>query len=228
MVQPTRQLPAAHISTFDRLWSSLPLLHPMVTATDDSLADYGVDEHGGRVHDLLGTRCDPYVNRMLTGGDFHVHFHCHSNLPRAIAPYGLTEYDVRNVLNVFQCTGLNLEDKYFMKACPAKKGDHWEFFAEIDVLCALSTCPGGDLSLPMWRLDARDPLEVCRTLGIEIYRLALSFKNWSTALPKRTRRKRLKTTIYSKRNRIGTLGTHHRRPRAKHHDSTGISTEASA
>jgi Domain of unknown function (DUF1989)/FCD domain len=78
----TRQLQQAHVSTFDRLWSTLPFLRPLVTITDDSLADYGVDEHGGRVHDLLGTRCDPYVNRMLTGEDFH--FHCHSNLTRAI------------------------------------------------------------------------------------------------------------------------------------------------
>ena len=52
-----------------------------------------------------GTRCDPYVNRMLTGEDFD--FHCHSNLVRAVAPYGLTELDVHDVLNVFQCTGLN-------------------------------------------------------------------------------------------------------------------------
>jgi len=79
---------------------------------------------------------------------------------------------VHDVLNVFQCTGLNLEDKYFMKACPAKKGDYLEFFAEIDLLCALSTCPGGDLSVPMWGPDARDPLEVCRPLGVEVYRLA--------------------------------------------------------
>jgi len=165
----TRQLQQAHVSTYDRLWSTLPFLRPMVTITDDSLADYGIDEHGGRVHDLLGTRCDPYVNRMLTGEDFH--FHCHSNLTRAVMPYGLTEYDVHDVLNVFQCTGLNQEDKYFMKACPAKKGDYLEFFSEMDLLCALSTCPGGDLSLPMWGPDAVDPLEVCRPLGIEIYRL---------------------------------------------------------
>ncbi|WP_226913449.1 hypothetical protein [Gephyromycinifex aptenodytis] len=57
-----------------------------------------------------------------------------------------------------------------MKTCPAKKGDYFEFFAEIDLLCALSTCPGGDLSIPMWGPDARDPLEVCRPLGIEVYR----------------------------------------------------------
>jgi len=142
----TRQLQAAHVTTFDRLWSTLPYLRPMVTITDDTLAGYGVDGDGGRVHDLLGTRCDPYVNKLLTGEDFH--FHCHSNLVRAVAPYGLTEFDVHDVLNVFQCTGLNDDDKYFMKACPAKPGDYLEFFAEIDVLCAMSTCPGGDLSVP--------------------------------------------------------------------------------
>lgn len=164
----TRQLQRAHISTHDRIWSTLPFLRPLLTVTDDSLADYGRDGQGGRVHDLLGTRCDPYVNRMLTGEDFD--FHCHSNLTRAVLPHGLTEFDVHDVLNVFQCTGLNEEDRYFMKACPADVGDYFEFFAELDLLCALSTCPGGDLSVPLWGPDARDPLEVCRPLGIEVYR----------------------------------------------------------
>jgi uncharacterized protein YcgI (DUF1989 family) len=166
----TRQLQRAHVSTFDRLWSTLPYLRPLATITDDSLAGYGVDEHGARVHDLLGTRCDPYVNRLLSGEDFH--FHCHSNLTRAIAPFGLTEFDVHDVLNVFQCTGLNSQDQYFVRASPAKKGDYLEFFAEIELLCAISTCPGGDLSVPLWGPDARDPIDVCRPLGVEIYRLA--------------------------------------------------------
>ncbi|MEV0477610.1 urea carboxylase-associated family protein [Streptomyces prunicolor] len=164
----TRQLQRAHISTYDRIWSTLPFLRPLLTVTDDTLSDYGVDGDGGRVHDLLGTRCDPYVNRMLTGEDFD--FHCHSNLVRAVLPYGLTEFDVHDVLNVFQCTGLNDDDQYFMKDCPARVGDHFEFFAETDLLCALSTCPGGDLSVPLWGPDARDPLDVCRPLGVEVYR----------------------------------------------------------
>ena len=58
-----------------------------------------------------------------------------------------------------------------MKTCPAKKGDYFEFFAEIDILGALSTCPGGDLSVPLWGPDARDPLEVCRPLGVEVYKV---------------------------------------------------------
>ncbi|MFI5001117.1 MAG: urea carboxylase-associated family protein [Reyranellales bacterium] len=165
----TRQLQAAHVTVFDRLWSTLAYLRPIATITSDSLKDYGVDEFGGRIHDLLGARCDPYVNRMLTGEDFD--FCCHPNLMRAVAPHGLTELDVHDVLNVLQCTGLNRADKYFMRASPARKGDHLEFFAEIDLLCALSTCPGGDLSVPLWGPDARDPLEVCRPLGIEVYAL---------------------------------------------------------
>lgn len=164
----TRQLQRAHVSTYDRLWSTLPFLRPMVTVTSDTLAGYGTDAEGGRVHDLLGTRCDPYVNRMLTGEDFD--HHCHSNLVRAVQPYGLTEFDVHDVLNVFQCTGLNDEDRYFMKASPARPGDHVEFFAEIDLLCALSTCPGGDLSVPLWGPDARDPVDVCRPIRVEVYR----------------------------------------------------------
>ncbi len=163
----TRQLQRAHVSTYDRLWSTLPYLRPLLTITHDTLAAYGRDAEGGRVHDLLGSRCDPYVNRMLTGEDFD--FHCHSNLTRAVLPYGLNELDVHDVLNVFQCTGLNDEDQYFMKACPARPGDFLEFFAEIDLLCALSTCPGGDLSVDLWGPDARDPLETCNPIGVQVF-----------------------------------------------------------
>ncbi|MEV7098279.1 urea carboxylase-associated family protein [Amycolatopsis sp. NPDC051045] len=173
----TRQLQRAHVSTFDRLWSTLPFLRPLATITADTLADHGADTDGGRVHDLLGTRCDPYVNRMLTGEDFD--FHCHSNLVRAVAPFGLTEFDVHDVLNVFQRTGLNDDDRYFMKASPARPGDHFEFFAEVDLLCALSTCPGGDLSVPLWGPDARDPIGTCHPLGVEVFKpRAELLANW--------------------------------------------------
>ncbi|MGC3874996.1 urea carboxylase-associated family protein [Halomonas sp. GXIMD04776] len=178
----TRQLQRAHVSTFDRLWSTLPYLRPMATIIDDSLADYGMDDEGGRVHDLLGTRCDPYVNRLLSGEDFD--FHCHSNLVRAVLPYGLDERDVHDVLNVFQCTGLNDDDQYFMKACPARKGDYLEFFAEIDLLCAMSCCPGGDLSVDLWGPEAADPLQTCHPLGVEVYAVKSDLlEGWSPPEP---------------------------------------------
>ena len=48
----TRQIHRSHVTRFDRLWSCLPYLRPMVTITGDSLTEYGVDEVGGRVHDV--------------------------------------------------------------------------------------------------------------------------------------------------------------------------------
>jgi uncharacterized protein YcgI (DUF1989 family) len=168
----TRQLHRSHMTTFDRFWSTLPYLRPMATIIGDSLADYGTDKWGGRVHDLLGTRCDPYVDALLSGQQ--VDFHCHSNLTRAVLPYGLTEGDVHDVLNVFQVTGLNEEGQYYMETCPSGKDDYFEFFAEIDLLCALSACPGGDLSLWGWG-DAygdEDVANTCRPLGVEVYKIA--------------------------------------------------------
>lgn len=48
----TRQLHRSHVTVYDRLWSCLPYLRPLVTITGDSLSDYGIDGLGGRVHDV--------------------------------------------------------------------------------------------------------------------------------------------------------------------------------
>ncbi|GAA1185315.1 urea carboxylase-associated family protein [Nesterenkonia xinjiangensis] len=165
----TRQLQRSSMTTYDRFWSTLPHLRPLATVVGDSLAGHPDAEV---IHDLLGTRCDPYVNRMLAGVDFDRH--CHSNLTRAVLPHGLTEYDVHDVLNVFQLAGLNHERRYFMDACPAQPDDFFEFFAETDLLCALSTCPGGDLSVHMWGPEAastEEQLQHCHPLGVKVYAL---------------------------------------------------------
>ena len=38
----------------------------MATITGDSVK-YGMDADGGGVHDVIGTRCDPYTVRLMTG-----------------------------------------------------------------------------------------------------------------------------------------------------------------
>jgi uncharacterized protein len=162
----TRQLHQAHLATFDRLWSCLPYLRPLLTITADTI-QYGLDEDGAGCHDLLGTRCDPYVHKLLNGEEFDLC--CHSNLVRAVRAWGLAESDVHDVLNVFQVTGLTAEGRYFVKPSPARRGDYFECFAEIDVLCAISVCPHGDLSVPVWGPDAADAMSVCRPLGVEIW-----------------------------------------------------------
>ena len=165
----TRALHATHVSTGDRLWSSFPHLRPMATITHDTLDWYGFDEYGAGVHDVIGTRCDPYTNRLLTGSDYH--HCCHSNLVRALAaarslPLAEAEAHVHDVMNVFMCTGYTRgTHRYFMKASPARPGDFIEFFAELDLLAALSACPGGDCGASHSSDSAR-----CHPLRVEIFR----------------------------------------------------------
>ena len=153
----TRALHGTHVGTGDRLWSCLPHLRPMATITADTLDWYGFDADGGGIHDVIGTRCDPYTQ--------------HSNLTRALAAgRGLALADaephVHDVLNVFMCTGFTRDThQYFMKASPVRPGDFLEMFAEIDLLGGLSACPGGDCGATHSSDAAR-----CHPLKVEVYR----------------------------------------------------------
>lgn len=146
----TRALHGTHVTTGERLWSSFPTLRPVATIVEDTLGWYGIDAYGGSVHDVIGTRCDPYTGNLLSGVQYH--HCCHSNLTRALADatgMSLAEAEphVHDVLNVFMCTGFTRDTgQYFMKASPVRPGDHLTLFAEIDLLGALSACPGGDCS----------------------------------------------------------------------------------
>ncbi|WP_460272514.1 urea carboxylase-associated family protein [Celeribacter sp. ULVN23_4] len=164
----TRALHGTHLSSGMRMWSSFPHLRPMATIIHDTLAWYGKDEFGGSVHDVIGTRCDPYTHQLLSGGQYH--HCCHSNLTRALAAeLGVSpaeaEPHVHDVLNVFMCTGFTWDTgQYFMKASPVRPGDYLEFFAEIDLLGALSACPGGDCSTVHSSDEAK-----CYPLLVEIF-----------------------------------------------------------
>ncbi len=176
----TRALHGTHVSTGDRLWSCLPYLRPMATITDDTLDWYGFDADGGSVHDVIGTRCDPYTHHLLSGA--HYHHCCHSNLTRALAEETrlmkhACEFHVHDVLNVFMCTGFTRDTgQYFMKASPVRPGDYLEFFAEIDLGCALSACPGGDCSS-----EHSSDAAACHPLKVEIYRPQSPPEGWAPA-----------------------------------------------
>lgn len=163
----TRALHGTHVTTGERLWSSFPTLRPMATIVEDSLGWYGIDAYGGSVHDVIGTRCDPYTGKLLAGSQYH--HCCHSNLTRALADatgISLVEAEpyVHDVLNVFMCTGFTRDTgQYFMKSSPVRPGDHLTFFAEIDLLGALSACPGGDCSS-----EHSSDVAACYPLRVEV------------------------------------------------------------
>ncbi len=165
----TRALHGTHLTTGERMWSGFPMLRPMATITHDTLGWYGIDPYGGSVHDVIGTRCDPYTHALLSDGGQYHHC-CHSNLTRALAahlevPRAEAEPLVHDVLNVFMCTGFTRDTgQYFMKASPVRPGDYIEFFAEIPLLGNLSACPGGDCSSTHSSDTAR-----CHPLLVEVF-----------------------------------------------------------
>ena len=91
----------------------------------------------------------PTPTCLLNGGDYH--HCCHSNLTRALAD-GRGRWRCARpscmctTCSTSSCARASPRDthQYFMKASPVRPGDFIEFFAEIDLLGALSACPGGD------------------------------------------------------------------------------------
>ena len=71
----TRALYGTHLSVGDRMYSNFPYLRSMATISWDSLDWYGFDNDGASVHDVIGTRCDPYTLKLLSGDDYH--YCCH-------------------------------------------------------------------------------------------------------------------------------------------------------
>ena len=176
----SRALHGTHLTTGERMWSSFPHLRPMATVTEDTLGWYGIDQFGGSVHDVIGTRCDPYTGNLLAGTQYH--HCCHSNLTRALAdeidlPLQEAEAHVHDVLNVFMCTGFTRDTgQYFMKASPVRPGDFLELFAEIDLLGALSACPGGDCSS-----EHSSDTAACYPLLVEVFAPhADALQNWES------------------------------------------------
>ncbi|WP_234186043.1 DUF1989 domain-containing protein [Shinella sp. NM-101] len=175
----TRALNGTHVGLGDQLFSNFPYLRPIATITHDTLDWYGFDEFGGAVHDVIGTRCDPYTHNLLShGGQYH--HCCHSNLTRALAqktgmaPREAEGY-VHDVLNVFMCTGFSRDTgQYFMKASPVRPGDYLEFFAEIDLLGCMSACPGGDCSSEHSSDTAK-----CHPMVVEVYKARGLPKGWA-------------------------------------------------
>ena len=73
------------------------------------------------------------------------------------------------------CTGFSKDThQYFMKASPVRPGDFIEFFAETDLIGALSSCPGGDCGSEHSSDEA-----VCFPLKVSILTSSSSnFKDW--------------------------------------------------
>jgi uncharacterized protein YcgI (DUF1989 family) len=62
-----------------------------------------------------------------------------------------------------------------MKASPVRPGDFIEFFAEVDLLGALSACPGGDCSD-----EHSSDAAACHPLLVEVYAPLSPPQGWAS------------------------------------------------
>jgi uncharacterized protein YcgI (DUF1989 family) len=135
----TRVVHGGHVAVGDQLWSIPPWTRPMMTLITDTV-EHGELADGARSHDLLFCRCDARLYELVhkRAGP-----NCNDNLATAIAPFDLGPGDVHDPFNIFMTTGLNRAGKPFYLPSDARKGDYVDLLAEMNVLVAISACPGG-------------------------------------------------------------------------------------
>ena len=158
-----------------RLWSDVPRLRPMMTCLEDTLATE-TDESPFH-HHRFWTNCSAQSMEMRFGRPGMKS--CQMSLCHAIEPFGLNQDDLKGNIVVFQKARFDTrEGRWYGEPSDAKKGDYLEFYAEIDLLVAVSVCPNGNYP------DDGD--QALNPLGVEIYATGVTpreFPRWTDWRP---------------------------------------------
>lgn len=113
------------------LFSRLPRANIMMEITSDKVGKHWV---------VNGGHCSKFSN--LQRGLPPSYRSCHSNIAEVLEDYGLTQRDVPNTFALW----MNVEPKpdggHVVLPSTAKLGDHIDYLAHMDLLVAISACPG--------------------------------------------------------------------------------------
>lgn len=165
------------VKVYSRMLSTLPSFRPMLTCVEDTVITES-PPNAHYHHHIIGSHCSPELIEMRFG-DPGANA-CRLNLLHAIEPFGLAEADLHDNINVHQ--KVDLSDITVGRArilrSDAKIGDYIEFYAELDLLVAVSVCPFGDGTG-----DPTRPKETkVKPLGIGIYDTGIApqrFPEWT-------------------------------------------------
>lgn len=128
----TRHMHGLHPTKGDFLWSAPPRERPMMAIIADTCG----------TNDALYPRCSAFLFEYHYG--LPVHTNCHDIQAEAQREFGLTPDDVHDSLNFFMHTGVDTQGRPFIADNRARKGDHVELLALIDVLAVPNVC-GADV-----------------------------------------------------------------------------------
>ncbi|MDO8210189.1 urea carboxylase-associated family protein [Conexibacter sp. CPCC 206217] len=123
-----------------RLWGTPPRSRPLATCIADTVRPRE-NPRATRDHYAYGAHCNAHLWHLYAG--VH-HRPCYDNLRYGFAQMGLDQYAVHDNVNLFQkgaydpWTGAHLVEE-----SDSVRGDHIEFFAEIDLIVSVSLCPNG-------------------------------------------------------------------------------------
>ena len=115
------------LTTGDVLYSND--CRPMLTIVADSV---------GR-HDFLLTPCSQEMFEILYRHEGH-HPSCFENLYTSLAPYGVKPEQISTTFNIFMNVTVDASGVVRVEAPTSKAGDFIELRAEMDLICALTSC----------------------------------------------------------------------------------------
>lgn len=145
------------VSTFDpdrklvrSLFRGLTTGHQLISSVRHVMATITADTAvPGGVHDLLMRSCSRWIyEQAAAAGMGSPQDGCLDLLAAALEPHGIAMGDIPDDLNVFMNVEYDAATGMFVIREPVTRpGDHFEFRAEMDLLCALSACPDDVCSL---------------------------------------------------------------------------------
>jgi len=135
----TRTLYGSHLKVGQRLWGTEPKMRPMLTFIADTVKKQR-HPHNATSHDLLYSRCSERRVELRTGKLGQPN--CNDNLKRALREIFFPDSYVHDAFNIFMTTGCDDAHRLFYVDPEARKDDFVELYAEIDLVCSISCCPG--------------------------------------------------------------------------------------
>jgi uncharacterized protein YcgI (DUF1989 family) len=170
----------ARVTRHTRLWGTPPRSRPLATITGDTVRSKpeaggrGLREAAKQHHKCYGAHCNPHHWLLFAG--IHPPT-CYDNLRDACAQLGLSQYYIHDNLNLFGRFAMDPESgMHNAEPNQAERGDYLEFFAETDLLLAVSACPYGYAARPpdQWK-DAEIP---ARPIGIQVFDTGVTPLGW--------------------------------------------------
>ena len=153
----------AYPKQFSQFWSCMPHVRPMATMLLEHSGDPQLPEDFHN-HVVLGGHCTANQWEMLSG--IKSHNSCHANGIDAVRPFGLGEPEIlHDNFMVFQPSFIRPDGSGDSVTTQSEPGDFAEFYADMDLIVAVSACPVGDYAVPL-----SEPERVTtRPLLFEIY-----------------------------------------------------------